>query len=177
MASSWNHSPGQIPILGWIGLALMGLAVLVDYRAVRPIEARIEALQDRINARRPTRDGVQRVAIDQTPQGRMRDFYAFFGRDNYDTDQLVKLQGIAEQLRLSFGAADYSFETVPGSPLTRYRISFPLTGSYGQIRAFAEDALLQIPALSLDGIRFRRMAANTGTVQAELRLTLYGVNR
>jgi hypothetical protein len=43
------------------------------------------------------------------------------------------------------------------------------------VRAFAENALLQIPTLSLDAIRFRRVGTGSGTIEAEVRFTLYGV--
>jgi len=57
--------------------------------------------------------------------------------------------------------------------MERYEITLPLAGSYAQIRTFLENALIEIPVMSLDQVAFRRERASELQVQAEVRVTLH----
>jgi len=48
-----------------------------------------------------------------------------------------------------------------------------VTGSYAQIRAFLENALIQVPVLSLDQVKFHKERANDASVRADVQLTLH----
>ena len=57
--------------------------------------------------------------------------------------------------------------------IERYEVALPLRGNYARIRAFLENALIEIPVLSLDHVSFRRKSPGDGAVEAEVRLTLH----
>jgi len=57
--------------------------------------------------------------------------------------------------------------------LARYRMSFPVTGSYPQVRAFINGALAAVPSMSLDGLRVRRKDIGVGVVGAELDFVVF----
>jgi hypothetical protein len=63
-----------------------------------------------------------------------------------------------------------------GPRMARYEIKLPVSGNYAQIRSFLQNALAEIPVLSLDEVKFKRERASDASVQADLRLTLYLVN-
>lgn len=49
----------------------------------------------------------------------------------------------------------------------------PLRGNYAQIRTFLNNALVEIPVLSLDEVRFKRERASDAQVEAEVHLTFH----
>ena len=65
----------------------------------------------------------------------------------------------------SYGARGVAYD--------RYEIALPLAGDYAQIRAFLENALLEVPVLSLDQLSFRRKRSNDLAVETDARLSLH----
>ena len=60
-----------------------------------------------------------------------------------------------------------------GGRIERFEIVLPVTGTYGQLRAFLKRALGEIPVLSLDQMTLKRQSRNDAEVQAELKMTLH----
>ena len=52
-------------------------------------------------------------------------------------------------------------------------MTFPIRGSYTQIRQFVGEMLQEMPMLSLDTLRFERKKVGDTQLEAQLRLTLH----
>lgn len=57
--------------------------------------------------------------------------------------------------------------------IARYRLSFPVTGSYPQVRGFIEQALVAVPSMSLDGMTLERSEIADQVVTAELDFAVF----
>jgi hypothetical protein len=162
--------------LGWPGkfaLFLLAATAVFFQAAVRPLEAQGERLDRSIEREtkqiRSTDSSLIRTA---SPSAKLAAFYRFFEREEATTDWLAKLYAIAEKSGVNLRMAEYQLVKGPGK-LDRYEISLPLTGDYAQVRAFLENALLEIPVLSLDQLSFRRKRTNDLAVETQVRLTLH----
>jgi hypothetical protein len=162
--------------LGWPGklaLALIAATALFLEAGLRPLEAQSERLRRSIEGTtkelRSADPGFVRTA---SPQAKLAAFYRFFEREEATTDWLAKLYAIAEKCGLTLRLAEYQLVKGPGK-LDRYEIALPLAGDYAQIRAFLENALLEMPVLSLDQLSFRRKRSNDLEVETEVRLSLH----
>lgn len=152
-------------------LAFLGLVLEpLEERAAR-LERRLEQLQPRAPAPRP---GVVRAGA--APAAQLAAFYAFLDRGREPPEWLGRLHAIAQSAGLQLPSAEYRLHGT-GTPLERYEIVLPVSGSYGELRAFLEAALGEIPVLSLDGVSFTRQRADQARVRADLRLTLHLVRR
>jgi heme exporter protein D len=58
-------------------------------------------------------------------------------------------------------------------PLVEVRVAVPVSGKYGDIRAFIAQALAAGPTLALDGMTLSREMIGQAGVQAQLRFTLF----
>jgi hypothetical protein len=162
--------------LGWPGklalVLLAGTAVFLE-AGLRPLEAQRERLDrsiERVTQQLRSADpGFIRTA---SPQAKLETFYRFFQREEATTDWLAKLYAIAEKCGLTLRLAEYQLHKGPGK-LDRYEIALPLAGDYAQIRAFLENALLEMPVLSLDQLSFRRKRTHDLAVETEVRLSLH----
>lgn len=162
--------------LGWPGKAALALfaatAVFLE-AGVRPLEAQGERLERSIE-----RSGAGLRSADPdlirtaSPSAKLAAFYQFFRREEAITDWLAKLYALAEKTGVTLRTAEYQLVKGPAK-LDRYEIALPLVGDYSQIRAFLENALLEMPVLSLDEIRFRRKRSNDPSVETDVRLSLH----
>ncbi len=162
--------------LGWPGkLALLVLAATAVFleAGLRPLETQSERLgrsiERAMSELRSADSGLVRTA---SPSAKLEAFYRFFQREESTTDWLAKLYAIAEKDGLTLRVAEYQLLKGPGK-LDRYQIALPLTGDYAQIRAFLENALLEMPVLSLDQLSFRRKRSNDLAVETDARVTLH----
>jgi hypothetical protein len=160
--------------LGWPGkaaLALLALTAVFYQAALSPLEAQRESLERSADGarRRHSDPNFVRTA---SASSKLSAFYRFFEREESTTDWLAKLYAIADKSGVSLQRAEYRLTRGPGR-LDRYEIALPLSGDYGQIRAFLENALIEIPVLSLDQVNFRRKRADDLTVDTDVRFTLH----
>jgi hypothetical protein len=162
--------------LGWPGkLALVLLAATAVFleTGLRPLETQSERLDRSIErATQQLRSADPSLVRTASPQAKLEAFYRFFQREESTTDWLAKLYAIAEKGGLTLRAAEYHLLKGPGK-LDRYEIVLPLVGDYAQIRAFLENALLEVPVLSLDQLSFRRKLSSDLAVESDARLTLH----
>ena len=166
--------------LGWPGklaLALLaGTAVFLETN-LRPLEIQGERLERSIErSSAPSRAADPSMIRTASPSAKLAAFYQFFQRDEEITDWLARLYALAEKAGVTMRNADYQLVAGPGK-LDRYEIALPLSGDYAAIRAFLENALIEMPILSLDEVRFRRKRSNDPVVETDVRLTLHVLRR
>lgn len=163
----------ELGVTGLVSIGLVGLALLFLHMTVGPLEQRSDDLRREVARSEALAASPDRsAALAVTPAARLAAFYDFFNTEEQATDWLAKLDAIAKGVGVSLASADYRMQKT-GTRIERYEITLPLSGSYAQIRAFLENALIQVPVLSLDHVRFRRERASDMVVQAEVRLTLH----
>lgn len=160
---------------GLAGLALLAAGLAFFVLVLQPLEERAERLQRRLEQLQPPRAPAPRpgvVRAGAAPSAQLAAFYAFLDRGPEPPEWLGRLHAIAEGAGLQLPSAEYRLHGT-GTPLERYEIVLPVSGSYAELRAFLEAALAGIPVLSLDGVNFTRRRADQARVRAELRLTLH----
>jgi hypothetical protein len=153
-----------------LALALLAAAIAAHAIAVRPLETRLERLDDRLSA------DARRYAAESTrsgtPAARLVAFYTYFERPESQVDWLAKLYGSARGAGLDLRAADYRLLDAEGR-MARYEVTLPLAGSYAQVRAFLAAVLEENPVLSLDQLSLRRKRSTDSQVEAEAVLTIH----
>ena len=166
----------ELGMAGLVALGLLASAVLFLLFVLRPLEARNELLARQLaRAASPGSTSDGRLVSAAAPAARLAAFYQFFDAKQETTDWLAELYGIGKAAGVELRSAEYRLQKT-GTRLERYEIALPLTGSYAQVRAFLENALIAIPALSLDRVKFHRKRPDDALVEAEVRLTLYLAN-
>ncbi len=162
--------------LGWkerLALVLLGLALGFQFAVLQPMERRKALLEDRLEQVRKSGDEARRGLLPSSVADRLAKFYRFFSREEPVTDSLAQLYGISRNVGVELRAGDYGLRKPEGARLGQYQITLPVSGSYAQIRALVENALLEIPTLSLDRISFQRKRVSDVQIEADIRMTLY----
>ena len=158
----------ELGALGWLSLAILGLAAAFAFLAVKPLQERNAALAERV-AQLSSREQPGSAA------GKVASVYGFLEKPEQTTDWLAKLHGIGTATGVQLKSASYKTQPTDGR-IVRYEIVLPVAGSYPQIRDFLKRSLAEIPVLSVDQLTLKRESGKgAGPVHAELRLTLHMV--
>jgi len=173
LARSWAELRQALGGKEILALVLLGLALGFHFLVLQPMERRKALLEDKLEQVRKRGDEARRGALPGDVAGRLAEFYRFFSREEPVTDWLARLYDIGRKVGIELRSGEYGLRKPDRARLGQYQITLPVTGSYAQIRAFAENALLEIPTLSLDQIDFRRKRVSDAQVEAEIRMTLY----
>lgn len=117
------------------------------------------------------------VAIDAQetvadPRHQFAGFQAFF-QDKSLEAQLRELHDAGAIAGVALKRVEYRMLEDRRASLRQYQIVMPVTSGYPAIRKFVSIALAKVPAMSLDHIAFQRKRIGDGTVEAELRFTLF----
>jgi len=173
MTARLAQAARSLGIAGWLGLALLVAGALLQAFGVQPLEARLRAAEAAVRAQVRGAPGEGRLLAVSAEDGRITRFVGFFRNEAQVTDQLARLYAIAAQSGVAFSAAEYQLSPVRPLDLERYTITLPIRGGYAQARAFMENALEQIPVLTLEQASFRRGAGGAQSIETEVRLSIY----
>jgi hypothetical protein len=164
--AAWSISRTGRP--GLVGLALLFGAALFLFATHLQVVAEVEALRADLaiaqGRARAVTAGQVAVASSTLPA-------ALPARA--DMPAIVRqLYEEATRAQLAVDSARY-VATTGSAGVVRYQITFPVTGPYPQIRAFIDGALTKLPAVALSDLSLERKSIADGSVEAQLRLTVY----
>ena len=156
--------------LGNNGVAGLGVAIVSAIFAATAIVPQYRQLGE---LRRELGLIQQRPAADATPQQRMSEFVQKLPA----RAELPKVAGqifaIAGAAKVSLDKGRYELAPLKSGHLARYRMSFPIKGTYTSIRQFLDATLNALPAVSIEGLRIERKTVSDALVEADVRLTVF----
>lgn len=92
-------------------------------------------------------------------------------------DQVPSLLGVllkqADAAHLSIDTGKYETAALKSGGVTSYQVSFPVSGPYPQVRQFIDATLTELPAVALSELSLTRKSIGDGSVEAQIRLTLF----
>lgn len=173
---SWR----RLAFLAWVGLLALNLLAAAVFTVPRQLRERhlaeraarlrveLEAVRERNRLLRERDDTARQNDVD------VRRFYnGLVGtRDDALLPVLTALEGEARALQLTPGPQSFDAKPVKNSPLVRFAIQMPVSGSYPQLVAYLAR-LESLPYfLTVDGLALKQQPLGAGTELA-LRLSLY----
>ena len=130
------------------GLALLAAAVVVVVAVVQPIRHQAVDLQTQLSALDTARSTMRDQA--RSPADHAGEFLNRFPTRAELPAVLAAFGASANKAGVTLEQGTYSFQVQKGASLARYVIDLPVKGSYPAIRQFVSDALVTVPAASLD---------------------------
>lgn len=153
---------------GFVGMALLGATAVFFFSTHLPLSSELLRLRGEL-AQARSRDG---AAAPHAPSVSAR------GLRNLPTrTEMPRVLGVlfeqAEGAHLAIDTAKYEIGTTKAGALVRYRLSFPVEGTYSNVRRFIDSSLIALPALAIDDLTIARKAIGDPTVAAQLRVTIF----
>lgn len=153
------------------GLALLFAAVVVVFGLVQPVRHQVLDLQAQLSALDTARSTMRDQA--QSPVDNAGDFLNRFPTRAELPAVVAAFGASANKAGVTLEEGTYTWRAQKGAALARYVIDLPVKGSYPAIRQFVSNALVAVPAASLDTLRLERREVVEGTVEARLRFTVF----
>jgi hypothetical protein len=163
----------MLGVPGVIGITLLVFSLSYAASALWPAKLELDAKREQAASQRERVAQARAGFVDQSPAGQLRAFYSFLPPQPAAPQWLDRIYAAAEKERIALLRGEYGLVIEPETGVARYRILFPVKGSYSQIRGFIAGALDAVPALALDDVNFERQKISDGQLDAKIRMTLY----
>jgi Tfp pilus assembly protein PilO len=163
----------HLAALGWQGIVGLGLLIFAGafyFSAIRAEQNQLRGLQRDAARQRLALPGAEKA---KPPADRIAAFYGSFPSPAGLPDQLEKIFKVADAQSLQLEQGDYKVVKDTTGKLTKFQITFPVKGTYPQIRKFVAGALDSVPALALSSIQFERKKVGDATVEARIRFVVF----
>lgn len=155
---------------GWLGLAMIAAAVLLQLSLIRPAEREISGLQSAIIDARAYPAAVNLPA---GPAQQLAHFHDFFPAYQSLSQQLHALHEVTSEQQLSMGKVDYRLSSVNDTSLKRYEVAYSLVTDYPSLRMYLAALLKKLPNAALKDIELQRFSDDAAMLEARLNLVLY----
>ena len=152
---------------GLVGIALLLGAALFLLSTYLKVAADVEGLRADLAAQGQAHTAVADQVAD--PAAALRALPA-------RTDMPAILRHLfneATQAKLVLESGKYEINATRSGDLARYRVTFPVSGPYPQVRAFIDGTLATMPAVALDDLVLERKSIGDANVEAQIRLSVY----
>ena len=154
--------------MGLSGLALLLAGAVFLLSTYRPLAHELDSLREQ--AKSP---GTRTVA-GPTAAG---DSGAALLRSLPSRAQMPALLGVlvqqADAAHLSIDTGKYESTALKSGAVMTYKISFPVTGPYPQVRQFIDATLVALPAAAVSELSITRKTIGDSAVEAQVRLTVF----
>jgi Tfp pilus assembly protein PilO len=161
---------------GWCGVVMAIAAMLAVVTVIMPGYAEIASGDEQLAVATREAERVRNQSSDvasYSPAEQLALFYQGFPAEDTIPAWLEKIYASASADGIKLETGEYALQRAQVGRLNQYRITFPIKGSYPQIRKFMSDVLASAPAIALDSIQMRRENVGEGTVEARLVFLLY----
>jgi len=161
--------------LGWpgvVGLGLVAFAGGLYLSAVQPGQARLQQLRAEIS-RLEDRSAPAVSDAPATRRDRLDAFYGFFPPAGHTAEPLGRIFAVASKQGLALEQGEYRLLRQSAAGLDQFQLTFPLKGTYPQVRRFVAAARAAVPNLSLDSIQFERGKVGDTVVNAKVTFVMY----
>jgi hypothetical protein len=164
--------------LGWpgvLGLSLIAFGLAYYQSTVRPDKMRLEKLHEQAVSLQERIKYAANSFTDnpRSPAEQLSAYYEFFPTSDTAPDWLRKIYQAAQIQDITLEQGDYRIAAEKEGRLLHYQVTFPVKGTYLQLRKFIATVLAEVPVASLDQVGFEKQKISDPVVEAKIRLTLY----
>ena len=161
--------------LGWpgvVGLGLVAFAGGLYLSAVQPGQARLQKLRAEIS-RLESHSAPAASDAPATRRERLDAFYGFFPPAGHTAEPLGRIFAVASKQGLALDQGEYRYLPESAAGLGQFQLTFPVKGTYPQVRRFVAAARAAVPNLSLDSIQFERGKVGDAVVNVKVTFVMY----
>lgn len=173
------HTRRTVEQLGLPGIAGLGLLIFCAMFYVAnevPLRKEVQSLQHEavvMQARsKPTPEQVR-----QQPNRQLEAFYESFPAVKAAPDSLGLLRQTALEQGVALEQGEYHLVRNGSDKLVRYEISLPVKADYMHLRKFLSRLLADMPRVTLESVDFQRQKISDTMLDAQVKLTLFLVER
>jgi Tfp pilus assembly protein PilO len=177
-----THYAKKLGVWGLLGLFLL-IASSFFYITKIPAlnESTVALVQARLEAESQDHKSIvkEETPPTQNTAEEIATYYERFPKAELLPEILATINQLANQQKISLNSGDYKLSKIKQTDdtnrktLTKYEITFPVTGQYAQIRTFVAKVLEKLPAIALTDIQMNRESTMDSSVDSKLVFILF----
>lgn len=159
---------------GMVSLALLLLTLAIVLLGILPMQQELSGLRQQL-AQQP-KQVLKQAPVISPEESLTQDLVSFeqrFSTVDHLSAQLDELFKLSEKHGLSVDKGQYSLAERSAGALRRFEVTFPVSGSYQQIRALVLESLDKLPAAALLDMNLEREKIADSRIKANLRFVLF----
>lgn len=159
---------------GVLGLGLLAFALSFAQVALRPAIDERDAMKEReVRAAKRVSVAERRPTGTKAVEASVERFVAWLPPADEARQELLRLQAFADKRGLQLRSGEYRAVLQRDPPVLRHQVLVPVKGKYADLRAFATDALAEVPSLALDAASLQRDSVSAREIEGRLQFSLY----
>jgi hypothetical protein len=165
-----RRSLERLGLFGVVGLGILAFCGMYLFSTILPERNESRVLQREFDELKAFKGSNRK---EQLPAYQLQSFYETFPSVNTAADVFARLHREAKADGVDLDQGDYRLVRNEGSRLVRYGVTLPIKGDYMRMRKFLSKALADIPNISLDSVEFQRQKISDTTLEAQVKMTLF----
>ena len=153
---------------GLVGLALLVASGVFFASTQLPVENEVATLQQQLASARRHQAAAPRAEVSDVARALQH---------LPQRAEMPALLGVllkqADAAHLTLDTGKYETSASKSGDIVRYKVAFPVTGPYPQVREFIDATLAALPAVAISDLSIERKAIGDGAVEAQIRLTVF----
>jgi len=166
----------QLGLPGIAGLGLLAFCAMFYVANEVPLHKEVQSLQQEAVAMQ-ARSKRTPEQVRQQPNRQLEAFYESFPAVKAVPDSLGLLRQTALEQGVALEQGEYHLVRNGSDKLVRYEISLPVKADYLHLRKFLSRLLADMPHVTLDSVDFQRQKISDTMLDAQVKLTLFLVER
>lgn len=155
--------------LGFVGAALLVVGVALSIAVNAPLRQRVVELRAELTSLQE----VQSDARVRTPESGANSLLAELPQRADLPVVVASILGQARESGLELERGSYELVTGKNGNVARYRIGFPVRGTYPSVRRFVEATLAAVPAAGVESLRLERNSIAEPEVSADVQFVVF----
>jgi hypothetical protein len=155
---------------GIAGLALLVFSTVFVLSTSAALRTELHAL--RVTVARDSATALHAGGIAATPAAQLDGFLRGLPRRSDLPRVTAQLFDQSKKAGIELERGTYELLPAVAGRLARYRISYPVKGTYPEVRRFIDGSLLAVPALALESLRVERSSVADPRITADLRFVV-----
>jgi len=167
---------GTVGIAGLLLLLLTGVAWVLPIQSIQEeiasTTAQLRALQQQNQARI-----AMPVDTSLSREQQLQEFYGGFPSTMQVNDVLQTIYKAAAKRNLVLETGEYAWVQTNADPVARYKVTFPIKGTFAQLLEFMDTVLQENNTVALENLTIKRDKVETPELEAKLTFTIFAVAR
>lgn len=168
-----SHQAQYVGRAGVIGFALLSLSLAGFLVANSPLRHQVAQLQQSLTAKQRERLNSHGPGIDAAPGEQLQTFVKTLPAREQLPALTERIVAEASAAGIALERGSYDFSVTHSGRIVRARLTFPINGSYPNIRQFVNGTLSAIPGAAVDGLKLERKDIGAGEIGAEIRFAIF----
>jgi hypothetical protein len=153
-----------------VGLLMLTASLVLFFSTVLPLKRDVAILEvEAARAEAAARSGATAI---RSPSAQFDDFVKRLPTRAELPAILTVVVDQATNAGLELVSGRYEFAPARSGTIARYRLAFPVRGSYPQIRSFVDGTLAAVPSVALEGMKLERKSVADDVLDADLRFEI-----